>query len=206
MVKGVFSCLFLTAINTTCNYIDEFECGNGDCVNYNLTCDGVPNCKDKSDEKQSYCGKGKHFSLPTQFKSSLSVLTFICCVHNTSCSQPTGCVRRATNDAQIVAVWSIDPGVMDRMTVETILMNFSATVSPVLQLNETQPKSSVVNKRHVSLFVCVCVCALQPHCAQPINSNAGMEAASLTPASVTRRWTVRTPVMRCTAVGQRERL
>lgn len=158
MVKGVFSCLFLTAINTTCNYIDEFECGNGDCVNYNLTCDGVPNCKDKSDEKQSYCGKGKHFSLPTQFKSSLSVLTFICCVHNTSCSQPTGCVRRATNDAQIVAVWSIDPGVMDRMTVETILMNFSATVSPVLRLNETQPKSSVVNKRHVSLFVCVCVC------------------------------------------------
>nr|XP_061813958.1 low-density lipoprotein receptor-related protein 1-like [Nerophis lumbriciformis] len=44
------------ALNTTCNPIDEFECGNGDCVNYTLTCDGMAHCKDKSDEKQSYCG------------------------------------------------------------------------------------------------------------------------------------------------------
>uniref|UniRef100_A0A669F8X1 LDL receptor related protein 1 n=1 Tax=Oreochromis niloticus TaxID=8128 RepID=A0A669F8X1_ORENI len=43
------------ALNTTCNSIDEFECGNGDCVNYTLTCDGMAHCKDKSDEKQSYC-------------------------------------------------------------------------------------------------------------------------------------------------------
>ncbi|AWP02986.1 hypothetical protein SMAX5B_014046 [Scophthalmus maximus] len=43
------------ALNTTCNNIDEFECGNGDCVNYTLTCDGMAHCKDKSDEKQSYC-------------------------------------------------------------------------------------------------------------------------------------------------------
>ncbi|KAM9759324.1 low-density lipoprotein receptor-related protein 1-like isoform 2-T2 [Menidia menidia] len=43
------------AINTTCNNIDEFECGNGDCINYTLTCDGKAHCKDKSDEKQSYC-------------------------------------------------------------------------------------------------------------------------------------------------------
>ncbi|XP_078803799.1 low-density lipoprotein receptor-related protein 1 isoform X7 [Oryzias latipes] len=43
------------ALNTTCHYIDEFECGNGDCINYTLTCDGMAHCKDKSDEKQSYC-------------------------------------------------------------------------------------------------------------------------------------------------------
>ncbi|KAK7915952.1 hypothetical protein WMY93_011713 [Mugilogobius chulae] len=43
------------ALNTTCNSIDEFECGNGDCIEYVRTCDGVPHCKDKSDEKQSYC-------------------------------------------------------------------------------------------------------------------------------------------------------
>lgn len=55
---SAFSCLCLTALNTTCNNIDEFECGNGDCVNYTLTCDGMAHCKDKSDEKQSYCGKG----------------------------------------------------------------------------------------------------------------------------------------------------
>ncbi|KAK6321281.1 hypothetical protein J4Q44_G00082570 [Coregonus suidteri] len=43
------------ALNTTCSSVDEFECGNGDCVNYSLTCDGMAHCKDKSDEKQSYC-------------------------------------------------------------------------------------------------------------------------------------------------------
>uniref|UniRef100_A0A8C8CDB4 EGF-like domain-containing protein n=1 Tax=Oncorhynchus tshawytscha TaxID=74940 RepID=A0A8C8CDB4_ONCTS len=43
------------ALNTTCSSVDEFECGNGDCVNYTLTCDGMAHCKDKSDEKQSYC-------------------------------------------------------------------------------------------------------------------------------------------------------
>ncbi|TNM89007.1 hypothetical protein fugu_005261 [Takifugu bimaculatus] len=44
-----------SALNTTCNIIDEFECGNGDCINYTLSCDGMAHCKDKSDEKQSYC-------------------------------------------------------------------------------------------------------------------------------------------------------
>ncbi|XP_076861463.1 low-density lipoprotein receptor-related protein 1-like isoform X3 [Brachyhypopomus gauderio] len=43
------------APNTSCNSIDDFECGNGDCINYTLTCDGRSHCKDKSDEKQSYC-------------------------------------------------------------------------------------------------------------------------------------------------------
>lgn len=54
---SVIFCPCLSALNTTCNNIDEFECGNGDCVNYTLTCDGMAHCKDKSDEKQSYCGE-----------------------------------------------------------------------------------------------------------------------------------------------------
>uniref|UniRef100_H3BGS9 Prolow-density lipoprotein receptor-related protein 1 n=1 Tax=Latimeria chalumnae TaxID=7897 RepID=H3BGS9_LATCH len=47
------------APNSSCNIHNQFECGNGDCINYSLTCDGVAHCKDKSDEKQSYCGNRK---------------------------------------------------------------------------------------------------------------------------------------------------
>ncbi|XP_062904698.1 low-density lipoprotein receptor-related protein 1-like isoform X1 [Mobula hypostoma] len=43
------------AKNSSCNIHTEFECGNGDCIGYHLTCDGIFHCKDKSDEKQSYC-------------------------------------------------------------------------------------------------------------------------------------------------------
>ncbi|KAL2293805.1 hypothetical protein Nmel_018869, partial [Mimus melanotis] len=46
------------ALNSTCN-VDEFECGNGDCIDFSRTCDGVVHCKDKSDEKQSYCSSRK---------------------------------------------------------------------------------------------------------------------------------------------------
>lgn len=45
------------ALNMSCGSVDDFECGNGDCINYSLTCDGMAHCKDKSDEKQSYCGE-----------------------------------------------------------------------------------------------------------------------------------------------------
>lgn len=44
----------------SCGSVDDFECGNGDCINYSLTCDGMAHCKDKSDEKQSYCGEFVH--------------------------------------------------------------------------------------------------------------------------------------------------
>uniref|UniRef100_A0A667YNG9 LDL receptor related protein 1 n=1 Tax=Myripristis murdjan TaxID=586833 RepID=A0A667YNG9_9TELE len=44
-----------SAVNISCGSMDDFECGNGDCINYSLTCDGMAHCKDKSDEKQSYC-------------------------------------------------------------------------------------------------------------------------------------------------------
>uniref|UniRef100_A0A6Q2Z9X6 EGF-like domain-containing protein n=1 Tax=Esox lucius TaxID=8010 RepID=A0A6Q2Z9X6_ESOLU len=41
--------------NSSCNVHTEFECGNGECINYQTTCDGVAHCKDKSDEKMQYC-------------------------------------------------------------------------------------------------------------------------------------------------------
>uniref|UniRef100_A0A8K9XGV9 EGF-like domain-containing protein n=1 Tax=Oncorhynchus mykiss TaxID=8022 RepID=A0A8K9XGV9_ONCMY len=41
--------------NSSCNIHTEFECGNGECINYQFTCDGVAHCKDKSDEKMQYC-------------------------------------------------------------------------------------------------------------------------------------------------------
>uniref|UniRef100_A0A7M4FXS6 LDL receptor related protein 1 n=1 Tax=Crocodylus porosus TaxID=8502 RepID=A0A7M4FXS6_CROPO len=47
------------APNSTCNAHEEFECGNGDCIDFALTCDSVAHCKDKSDEKQSYCSSRK---------------------------------------------------------------------------------------------------------------------------------------------------
>uniref|UniRef100_A0A3B1JND8 LDL receptor related protein 1B n=1 Tax=Astyanax mexicanus TaxID=7994 RepID=A0A3B1JND8_ASTMX len=43
------------SLNSSCNAHLEFECGNGECIGYQLTCDGVPHCKDKSDEKRQYC-------------------------------------------------------------------------------------------------------------------------------------------------------
>lgn len=45
------------AVNSSCRVQDEFECANGECINFSLTCDGVSHCKDKSDEKPSYCSK-----------------------------------------------------------------------------------------------------------------------------------------------------
>ncbi|MCJ8744681.1 hypothetical protein PDJAM_G00121590 [Pangasius djambal] len=41
--------------NTSCSSVNDFQCVNGDCIDYTLTCDGTAHCKDKSDEKQSFC-------------------------------------------------------------------------------------------------------------------------------------------------------
>ncbi|XP_041434027.1 low-density lipoprotein receptor-related protein 1B-like [Xenopus laevis] len=41
--------------NSSCNIFSEFECANGECIEYQQTCDGIVHCKDRSDEKQSYC-------------------------------------------------------------------------------------------------------------------------------------------------------
>ena len=35
-----------------------FRCGNGACVNETLTCNGVEDCADKSDEDEHYAGCG----------------------------------------------------------------------------------------------------------------------------------------------------
>ena len=45
------------AKTSLCNIHTEFECGNGECIDYLFTCDGIAHCKDKSDEKMHYCGK-----------------------------------------------------------------------------------------------------------------------------------------------------
>uniref|UniRef100_H9H785 LDL receptor related protein 1 n=1 Tax=Monodelphis domestica TaxID=13616 RepID=H9H785_MONDO len=46
---------FTCPVNSTCRAQDEFECANGKCISFSLTCDGISHCKDKSDEKPSYC-------------------------------------------------------------------------------------------------------------------------------------------------------
>lgn len=93
---NAFFCLSCAALNTTCNIIDEFECGNGDCINYTLSCDGMAHCKDKSDEKQSYCGK--RFALQSPYSCVLvtNVSHFIA---PRFLSQPTACAKRATGGA-----------------------------------------------------------------------------------------------------------
>lgn len=37
----------------------QFRCGDGECRNLHERCDGVDNCKDKSDEVAAMCDKGK---------------------------------------------------------------------------------------------------------------------------------------------------
>ncbi|XP_047676249.1 low-density lipoprotein receptor-related protein 1B-like isoform X1 [Tachysurus fulvidraco] len=44
-------------LNSSCNTLSEFQCTNGECIDYELACDGVGHCKDKSDEKREYCDK-----------------------------------------------------------------------------------------------------------------------------------------------------
>uniref|UniRef100_A0A3B4FER3 LDL receptor related protein 1B n=1 Tax=Pundamilia nyererei TaxID=303518 RepID=A0A3B4FER3_9CICH len=43
--------------NSSCNIYTEYECGNGECIDFQLTCDGIAHCKDKSDEKMQYCNR-----------------------------------------------------------------------------------------------------------------------------------------------------
>ncbi len=47
----------LLAMNSSCSIHSEFQCGNGECIDYQLTCDGIAHCKDRADEKMQYCGK-----------------------------------------------------------------------------------------------------------------------------------------------------
>jgi len=54
--SNLFYC-HLLAMNSSCNIHSEFQCGNGECIDYQLTCYGIAHCKDRSDEKMQYCGK-----------------------------------------------------------------------------------------------------------------------------------------------------
>ena len=58
------------AKTSLCNIHTDFECGNGECIDYLFTCDGIAHCKDKSDEKMQYCGK--HPIDPTVLAASSS--------------------------------------------------------------------------------------------------------------------------------------
>jgi integrin beta 2 len=44
-----------TSKDADCNE-QEFRCSSGGCVPYHLTCDGISNCEDNSDEDFRFCG------------------------------------------------------------------------------------------------------------------------------------------------------
>lgn len=48
---------------------DSFRCSDGGCVPFQLTCDGIPHCVDRSDEEPGYCG---HRTCPQGWFSCLN--------------------------------------------------------------------------------------------------------------------------------------
>lgn len=88
-----YSCVL--AMNSSCNIYSEFQCGNGECIDYQLTCDGIAHCKDRSDEKMQYCGKKpiRHDVVfePSGFISKLNEGSH----RRSSCSPVTWLIRQA---------------------------------------------------------------------------------------------------------------
>ena len=41
----------------------QFQCGSDECIDTSLTCNGVANCKDESDEYEADCQFGKYDDL-----------------------------------------------------------------------------------------------------------------------------------------------
>lgn len=124
----VISCL--SAQNTSCSSMDDFECGNGDCIKYTLTCDGMAHCKDKSDEKQSYCSECVCvcYECSQRLWSPRVALTVCVCV------QLTVCVRRAISAAWTDAVSDTVPGVTAGMIAAITLTNSSVMVRPTVHI------------------------------------------------------------------------
>lgn len=65
---------FPSAPNSSCNARSEFQCSNGECIDYELACDGVAHCQDRSDEEGQYCGERHRetlytYSTPTAWSS-----------------------------------------------------------------------------------------------------------------------------------------
>jgi low-density lipoprotein receptor-related protein 1 (alpha-2-macroglobulin receptor) len=68
IVSGMVSCTCRTGrnldadgkrcvpIKSTCKP-GYFQCSNGGCIPYRLTCDGLPHCTDQSDEDPRFCSK-----------------------------------------------------------------------------------------------------------------------------------------------------
>lgn len=56
-MDSVCVCVCVSVPNTSCSSVNDFQCVNGDCIDYTLTCDGTAHCKDKSDEKQFFCSE-----------------------------------------------------------------------------------------------------------------------------------------------------
>ncbi|KAK3568547.1 hypothetical protein QTP86_008754 [Hemibagrus guttatus] len=72
--------------NSSCSIHREFECGNGECIDYQLTCDGIAHCKDKSDEKMQYCGSTDCFEF---YKMGVAEKGFISCNSTSLCIHPS---------------------------------------------------------------------------------------------------------------------
>lgn len=83
------------AENSSCNIHTEFECGNGECINYQLTCDGIAHCKDKSDEKMQYCGK-KHFTTLSDAYSDKNVRNMLFHLKSKVLKAPVHCCLSLT--------------------------------------------------------------------------------------------------------------
>ncbi|KAI5086851.1 low-density lipoprotein receptor-related protein 1B isoform X2, partial [Silurus meridionalis] len=54
-VLTMFCSCVSNVLNSSCNTHSEFQCVSGECIDYELVCDGVSHCMDESDERTQYC-------------------------------------------------------------------------------------------------------------------------------------------------------